>query len=361
MIQVPCVYRFHHSGGHSSFSSVAQGFRSVGEALDRVHPLDWDPTDDSTRNPMRMPSTFRASLAKLLLAVAAGIALCSCSAVKLAYNNLPEVGYWWLDGYVDFTGAQTPQVRDQLAQLLERHRRNELPKVLVLLDRAERLAPGDIAASQVCEFSDAIRDRLLAAALDASQPGAELAATLGDGQLRYLERKYAKVNADYAEDWLDRSVDQQHRKRYDAFLDRSEDFYGTLDAGQRALLRDLVDRSIFDPRRIDAERRERQREALALLRRLGDGRTEVREGRAAIDAYARRVAQPPAGPWRDYQQALLAESCGNIAALHKATRPDQRERAARRLAAYAQDVRDLIARPSTPRPVTSPDPNAAVR
>ncbi|MGI4776990.1 MAG: DUF6279 family lipoprotein [Janthinobacterium lividum] len=313
---------------------------------------------------MRTLSTFRARLAKFLCVATAGVALSvlsGCSAVKLAYNNLPELGYWWLDGYVDFSGAQTPQVRDQLAQLLERHRRNELPKILVLLERAERLAPDEITPAQVCGFSEAIRDRLLATALDVSQPGAELASTLSAEQLQHVESKYAKVNAEYADDWLDRSVERQHRKRYDAFLERSEDFYGTLDAGQRAMLRDLVDRSIFDPRRIDAERRERQRESLALLRRLGNGQTPVREGRAVIDTYAKRIAEPPAGAWRDYQQALLAESCANIATLHKATRPDQRERAARRLGSYAQDVRDLVARPLPAQSPATREPNAAAR
>ena len=46
---------------------------------------------------------------------------------------------------------------------------------------------------------------------------------------------------------------------------------------------------------------------------------------------------------KKHQQALLQESCGNIARLHNATRPAQREQAARRLQAYAQDIRDLIA------------------
>ena len=310
---------------------------------------------------MRLPSTFRAALAKLLLAAVASAILSGCSAVKLAYNNLPELGYWWLDGYVDFSGAQTPQVRDQLAQLLERHRKNELPKLLVLVEKAERLTPEEVTGSQVCVFSDEIRRRVLAVALDASQPGAELASTLNASQLQYLQAKYAKVNAEYADDWLDRSLEQQHKKRYDTFLDRSEDFYGTLDSAQRTLLRELVDKSIFDPRRVDAERRQRQQEFVGLLRRMGSGKAPVRELRAAIDAYSKRIAEPPPGAWKDYQHALLQESCSNIAALHKVTRPDQRERAARRLQSYAQDVRDLIAKPLPARPSSAPDPNAAVR
>ena len=292
---------------------------------------------------MRLSLPSGATLAKIGCALLLGASLIGCSAVKLAYNNLPEFSYWWLDGYVDFNGAQTPRVKDQLAQLLERHRRNEMPKVLALVENAERLAVGDVTPAQVCAASDALRDSLLATAVDASVPGAELALGLGDAQLKQIEAKLAKNNAEYASDWLERSVEGQHRKRYDTFLERSEDFYGTLDDAQRALLRQMANRSIFDPRRVDAERRQRQRESLALLRRFANSGARPSEVQAALVAYARRIADPPPGPWRDHQQALLQESCSNIARLHNATRPAQREQAVRRLQAYAQDIRDLIA------------------
>ncbi len=292
---------------------------------------------------MRLPLKCGAALAKIGCALVLGVALSGCSAVKLAYNNLPELGYWWLDSYVDFNGAQSPRVKEQLAQLLERHRRTELPKLLVLVEKAERLAVADVTPAQVCAASDEVRDSLLATAVDAAGPGAELALGLGDAQLQHIEGKYAKNNAEYASDWLERSVEGQHRKRYDTFLERSEDFYGTLDDAQRKLLRQMADRSIFDPKRVDAERRQRQRESLALMRRYSNSGARPAEVQAALVAYAQRIARPPSGPWRDYQQALLQESCGNIARLHNATRPAQREQAARRLQAYAQDIRDLIA------------------
>lgn len=292
---------------------------------------------------MRLPLKCGAALARLGGALLLGVALSGCSAVKLAYNNLPELGYWWLDSYVDFNGAQSPRVKEQLAQLLERHRRTELPKLLVLVEKAERLAVADVTPAQVCAASDEVRDSLLATAVDAAGPGAELALGLGDAQLQHIEGKYAKNNAEYASDWLERSVEGQHRKRYDTFLERSEDFYGTLDDAQRKLLRQMADRSIFDPKRVDAERRQRQRESLALMRRYSNSGARPAEVQAALVAYAQRIAQPPPGPWRDYQQALLQEGCGNIARLHNATRPAQREQAARRLQAYAQDIRDLIA------------------
>lgn len=292
---------------------------------------------------MRASASHRVAFARACLAMLLAATLAGCSAIKVAYNNLPELSFWWLDGYVDFNGAQSPRVKEQLAQLLATHRRTELPKLLDLVEQAERLAPLDVTPAQVCAFSDAIRDSLLATARDASVPGAELVLGLGDAQLKHLEVKYARVNADYASDWLARSVDARHRKRYETFLDRSEDFYGSLDDAQRTLLRQFADRSIFDPRRVDAERRRRQDESLALLRRFANSGEPAATVRAAIDAFAGRIASPPPGPWRDYQQALLQEGCNDIARLHNATRPAQREKAVRRLQSYAQDLRDLAA------------------
>ncbi len=43
----------------------------------------------------------------LLVGTFALAGLSACSAIKIGYNNLPELSYWWLDGYVDFDGAPT--------------------------------------------------------------------------------------------------------------------------------------------------------------------------------------------------------------------------------------------------------------
>jgi hypothetical protein len=56
-----------------------------------------------------------------------------------------------------------------------------------------------------------------------------------------------------------------------------------------------------------------------------------------------RIAEPPPGPWREHQQALLQEGCRNLAALHSTTSAGQREQAVRRLQAYHDDLRQLVA------------------
>ncbi len=275
----------------------------------------------------------------LLLAAALG----ACSAIRLAYNNLPTVSYWWLDGYLDFDSEQAPKVRDELAQLLDWHRQNELPRISSLLQEAQALAPGEVTPAQVCTMADRIRERLLAVTDHAETAGAQLALSLTAAQLQQLERKYAKNNATYRKEWLDRTPAQVQEKRYDQFLDRTEDFYGRLSTEQRELLRQQVAQSVFDPKLADAERRQRQQEALALLRGFVADKPTPAEARAALHAYIQRVAEPPPGRWRDQQQALLEEGCRNTAALHNGTTASQRAQAVRRLQAYQEDLRQLVA------------------
>lgn len=284
-----------------------------------------------------------AELARIIGVLLLASALGACSAVKLAYNNLPEVSYWWLDGYFDFDSTQTPKVRDELAQLLAWHRQNELPKVITLLQEAQGLAPGEVTPAQACKFADSIRERLLAVTERAEPATTDLALTLSESQLQQLERKYAKLNNDYRKDWLDRTPAQVQEKRYDQFLDRMEDFYGRLTAEQRDLLKQQVAQSVFNPQLADAERRKRQQEALAMLRGFATKKPSPAEARAALHAYLLRIAEPPPGPWRDQQQALLEEGCRNLAALHNGTSASQREQAVRRLQAYQSDLRQLVA------------------
>jgi len=286
-----------------------------------------------------------AKLARIIGVLLAAAALGACSTIKLAYNNLPELSYWWLDAYVDFDGSQTPKVRDELAQLLSWHRQNELPRVLGVLQEAQALAPRDVTAAQACRMADQIRERLLAVAEHAEPAGTELALSLSEAQLQQLERKYAKNNAEYRKEWLDRSPSKVQEKRYEKFLERLEDFYGRLTPEQRELVRRQVAQSVFDPRMAAAERRQRQQEALVLLRGFNTAKPPAPEARAAIHAYVMRIADPPPGPWRDHQQALLQEGCRNLAALHNATSASQREQAVRRLQAYQDDLRQLSAAP----------------
>ena len=285
-----------------------------------------------------------ANLARIIGAALLAAALAGCSTLKLAYNNLPEFGYWWLDSYLDFDGSQTPRVRDELERLLAWHRHNELPQWIAIVQKAQALAPQDVTPEQACEMGEALRSRLLALTERAEPAAAELALSLSPAQLDQLQRKYTRLNAEYRSDWLSKSAEAQQTKRYERWLDRSEDFYGSLDTAQRRNLRRMVAQSIFSAALFDAERKRRQGVVLATLRGLtAEPNLPAGEAQRAVRAYVRSVAEPPPGRWREQQQALWQEGCRNFATLHNATTPAQREQAVRRLHSYEVELRELSA------------------
>ncbi len=282
-------------------------------------------------------------LARIIGVLALGAVLFACSAIKLGYNNINEVAYWWLDGYLDFTDTQTPRVREDLARLHQWHRSNELPRYADLLQKIEKLAPGEITAAQACGVFADIRQRLDAIGERAEPAVVTVAISLTPEQLKTLERKYASNDADYRKDWLKLTPAEQKEKRFKQVLERSEDIYGKLDEAQRAVMRKQLDLSSFDAQRYFTDRQRRQQDALATLRKVTAKSTTLDEARALMRGYFDRSQASPDAAYRAYQEAAIQEGCRSFAATHNSTTPAQRAAAVEKLRGYQRDVRELIA------------------
>ncbi len=291
------------------------------------------------------PISSALRTARIIGLLAAAALMAGCSAVKLGYNTLPTVAYWWLDGYVDFSQAQAPRVRDSLARLQRWHRSDELPRYVALLQQMERLAPGEISAAQICTFAAEIRNRLAVIGGQVEADVAQLVQDLAPDQLRHLEAKYQKNDAEYRTDWIAISAAEQRDKRFKQFLERSEMIYGRLDEPQHAILHAQIDRSVFDARLVLAERERRQQDALRTLRMIASQSVAPDMAAQLVHGYLERVLQSPDPVLRAHQDNLLKETCQSLAAVHNSTSAEQRETAARRLRAYQRDLRDLAAQP----------------
>ena len=283
----------------------------------------------------------------LLVAILALALVQGCSAVKLAYNNLPEVAYWWLDGYADLNDAQSLKVRSELARLQQWHRGTELPKVADLLQKVTLLAPKDTTAEQVCALFTEVRGRLDAVVTQAEPAAVALAMSLSPAQLTHVEGKFAKTNAEWRDEWMAGSADERQAKRLKGAIERSEQFYGTLEERQLAVLRGALARSDFDPQFSYTERLRRQRDLVQTLREVSsavDGtRLGVPQATAALRAYLDRTANSPNPAYRVWSDKAILDNCRTVALLHNSTTAEQRERAARRLGAYERDARELSA------------------
>src|ERR1035437_9467037 len=125
----------------------------------------------------------------LLLALALAVGFSGCSATRLGHNNAPDVGYWWLDNYLDFNEAQSLQVRADLASLQGWHREHELPLYADTLVQIQQMAQGEVTPSQLCGIWDQLKLRVRATLEHTEPAAATLANTLTPAQLDHLAQQ----------------------------------------------------------------------------------------------------------------------------------------------------------------------------
>jgi len=281
-------------------------------------------------------------VARIIGLLSLSLAIAGCSAVKLGYSALPEVAYWWLDGYVGLEGAQAQRVREDLQRLHAWHRANELPRAVAMLQRMEGLAAHDhITPAQACAFEPEIRARLLVLRDQAEPAIVTNALTLTPEQLKHLERKYARNNRDFEKDWIRPSPAEQVDRRVKLVAERMEKLYGTVSEAQRAVIRKQLQATPFPAGEVLAHRKRQQQETLALLQRLTTPSVPLAEARTAVRGLMERFTDSPDPAWRAYQQAVVQDTCRLVAAVHNTATPPQREHAVQRLRGWQRDLQEL--------------------
>lgn len=269
------------------------------------------------------------------------LALGGCSALRLGYNQAPELAYWWLDGYVDFDEAQTLRTREGLRRWFDWHRRTQLPDYAQLLARAQVEVLGDATPDQACRWWDRLRERADLALGEAMPHAAEVLPLLGTAQIRHVERRQAKSNDEFRREYLDDDPARRLQANVDRAVDRAELLYGRLDDAQRERVARLVAGSPFDAELWQGERRARQQEALMLLRRVITEKPGRDATIAMLRAYADHLTRSPREEYRRYQQKLTQYNCAFAANLHNMTTPAQRLTLVGKLKGWEGDLRVL--------------------
>ena len=266
----------------------------------------------------------------------------ACSAIKLGYNNVQSVGYWWLNGYFDFNDEQAARLKAEMNQFHQWHRSSELPEYAELLQRAQGLvANGDVTAPQACALVTEARKQVDDITARAEAALVDIAMTFTPAQIEHLEAKYAKNNAEYRKDWLRLSPQEVRKKRYEKTLERTEMIYGKLDEPQRAVIRQQVESSSFDPQLSNTERLRRQQDTLQTLRTITTAGTTREQATQAMHGLLERYKVPPQPQYRAYVQKQWDEGCQGFALAHNAATPAQRETAVKRLKGYERDFMEL--------------------
>jgi hypothetical protein len=177
------------------------------------------------------------------------VILTGCSAVRLGYNNLPDIASWWLDSYIDFSDTQGPQAKAALQKLQTWHRKEELPAIAELLVQAQTLAPQNITPEQACKIWEGAQVRIESLIQESSRLAAPVVSQLSAKQFKHLEKEWATRNEDWKKQWVQGTPDARIKKRVDLAAERFNSFYGDLNLEQRQVLKqqfftiDMVPRS----------------------------------------------------------------------------------------------------------------------
>jgi hypothetical protein len=267
----------------------------------------------------------------------------SCSMLRMSYNQGPQLVWWWLDGYVNFSSEQAPHVKEAIRQWFDWHRTTQLPEYAAWLSALRDQISDPVTPTQVCRWSEELRNTV-APALDHSlQLAAPLVLGLGETQWRHIEQHYAKGNDEFRRDHLQPRTEERLEASIKRTVKRAENLYGNIDKAQQRLIAASLEASPFDPEAWLVERQRRQREILLTLRQLASEPVETEHIVAALRTLIEHIERSADADYRTYQIKLTEYNCGFIARLHNSTSFIQRRHAYDKLKHWEADLRILAA------------------
>ena len=274
------------------------------------------------------------------------VILTGCSAVRLGYNNLPDIASWWLDSYIDFSDTQGPQAKAALQKLQTWHRKEELPAIAELLVQAQTLAPQNITPEQACKIWEGAQVRIESLIQESSRLAAPVVSQLSAKQLKHLEKEWATRNEDWKKQWVQGTPDSRLKKRVDLAAERFNSFYGDLNLEQRQVLKQQFLQSTWSPEESYQRRLKRQQEQLMALQAMSSEITKpampLPQVEKALQSLILQSVRPKDAGDLSKQLQLEQQACQNLAQLHNTMSPAQRLKAQRKLKDYETDVRELM-------------------
>jgi Family of unknown function (DUF6279) len=299
---------------------------------------------------MNTSFVFSASFKRLIIGALLAVLLVGCSAIRLGYNQVPSLAYWWLDGYVDLKTTQTPQLEEDLAAWLEWHRRTQLPAYASLLARAQAEVREPVTAAQMCRWSGEVVQQLETAFEHFVPALARLSVSLSPAQINHLERQYAKGNAKAADEFLQGNPADRLKASTKRLEERATMFLGKLSEAQRERIQRSVAEAPLSSAQWLEERKNRQQDIVRALRRINALATSTvvnekarvqDEAQASMRALAVNIQRSPREAYRVLQQRALEHQCQLAADLVNLSTPAQRQVVVGKLKGWEEDARAL--------------------
>ena len=265
-----------------------------------------------------------------------------CSLIETTYNQSPFLLQWWLDRQLDLNSEQKHALKAELRSLQSWHRQHQLPQINQSVSGLIALAPQDLTPEQTCTFQNEVWNSLPPLAQQASIRLAPLALSLKGEQLTHLRKHYEEDNRKWREEWLEGSESERLARRFKRALERVEEYYGALDAGQKQNLREILQRSPYAPTISWHERLRRQADVIDTLDRIRLEQPALLEAQQRLYELLMRMMNPPVATHRTHLEQNAQALCAATSRLHNTMRVDQRSKAIHKLGQQQQALARLL-------------------
>ena len=265
-------------------------------------------------------------------------ALAGCSGVRMVYDNLDTFIRWRMLQFLDVHGEQADELDERIARLMRWHRAQALPKYARDVDEASRRMSDGLSSEDLVWGYDVALAHVRESLREAIDQVAPLLDRLTPEQLRYMEARIAEENRKFARENLRGSERERRERRAQRIIGRMEEWVGTLSKAQAERVKQFSARAPLLEEMRDRDNKRLQAEVMAIIR--------AREARKRL---AERIANWERGRDPAYVAARAAnqqEFYGLLLDLDRLGTVEQRERIAAELRRYADEFRNLAARPS---------------
>jgi len=309
------------------------------------------PNDRSTaltRTEVAVTAVTLGQHARRFLMVSVTLLATACSSLQLGYNNADTLLAYSLDSYLDLDDEQERLARERIDALHRWHRSTQLAGYAQLLDSARAKVAGPVNAADVLEFNAKLRRQMAAIGDQAAPDLARLALTLRPTQIERLSEKLAGDSSKARLELVRFAGTESLEHRIERYSDRAEEWFGTLTAEQRALIRASL------AQRPDAheawllEREQRGRDLVALVTRIRAEQPPPSQATAWVRDYFAELSAPRDPLRRARLQRLRQHNAELVAGLISSATLAQRTLLAQRLRGYSHDFQALTSKSVPP-------------
>ena len=188
---------------------------------------------------MRILKLNYRALRALLAVLVISVSISGCT-TKLAYDFLDWGLYWELKDYVKFTRDQRLLVKEEISQLIDWHRSEELPQYAVQLEKLSALLENGLTVEHVEEYYNNLRDSWQRIVIKTLPAAVDIISNLNDEQVNDFFEMLIEKEGDDAKE-IENGTNARTLKKREAYVSKKiVGVIGKLNEDQKSLIAQWV-------------------------------------------------------------------------------------------------------------------------